>query len=369
MSSHYNNAGRSLIVDEVIEVKKPLRKSTAEMQRIVDAQLLRRDTSAIRAQIVAIGSDDLITPIEKQVLSRELRVIASSHAVLVPKAEAYALTSQYIYTNYLTAYQELTSNLEDILEDPLADTPITSHDALLALFDAYYLRSALLEEEIFQFTTGLLDGLDDRMDLALRLTSSTGLVVPLDNSLSTLSAMLLRDGEDKTGDYGDPCFTWERISQDREADAAWRGNGLVVGKSIQVSKSDLVAKAASFLCRFRYEYGEAMFIATNDFITLNEEVPGPQGEDAYKVEVYSTNGIMFRTGTQHTTLVARVYRGTSEITEQLSSAAFRWKRTSESAIGDAAWNSAHETGYKEVILTPADFIGRTSFTCEIKEVS
>jgi len=369
VSSHYNNAGRSLIVDEVIEVKKPLRKSTAEIQRIVDAQLLRRDTSAIRAQIVAIGSDDLITPIEKQVLSRELRVIASSHAVLVSKAEAYALTSQYIYTNYLTAYQELTSNLEDILEDPLADTPITSHEAVLALFDAYYLRSALLEEEIFQFTTGLLDGLDDRMDLALRLTSSTGLVVPLDNSLSTLSAMLLRDGEDKTGDYGDPCFTWERISQDREADAAWRGNGLVVGKSIQVSMSDLVAKAASFLCRFWYEYGEAMFIATNDFITLNEEVPGPQGEDAYKVEVYSTNGIMFRTGTQHTTLVARVYRGTSEITEQLSSAAFRWKRTSESAIGDAAWNSAHETGYKEVILTPADFIGRTSFTCEIKEVS
>lgn len=98
---------------------------------------------------------------------------------------------------------------------------------------------------------------------------------------------------------------------------------------------------------------------------------GDQGEQgkAYVVEIESTNGLVFRPGSQYTTLIAHVYDGTGEITTALSSAAFRWIRTSESVLGDDAWNMAHMTGYKEVVLTPADFYGRTSFKCEIREVS
>jgi len=94
---------------------------------------------------------------------------------------------------------------------------------------------------------------------------------------------------------------------------------------------------------------------------------GPRGR-SYRVEVESTNGIMFRPGTQYTRLVAHVYDDTGEITESVSAANLCWTRKSQSAVGDEAWNTAHASGYNEIELTPADFYGSTSFKCEYKEV-
>lgn len=94
---------------------------------------------------------------------------------------------------------------------------------------------------------------------------------------------------------------------------------------------------------------------------------GPRGK-SYRVEVESTNGIMFRPGTQYTRLIARVFDDTGEITESVNAANLYWTRKSQSPVGDEAWNTAHASGYKEIDLTPADFYGSTSFKCEYKEV-
>jgi hypothetical protein len=108
-----------------------------------------------------------------------------------------------------------------------------------------------------------------------------------------------------------------------------------------------------------------MYFEKMGFVTLSEEVPG---ESAYSVQFESTNGIMFRSGTQYTTLIAHVFYGGVEVTNELSSGAFIWTRSSESPVGDEAWNMAHSTGYKELELTPSDFYGNTSFKCNIREV-
>jgi hypothetical protein len=94
---------------------------------------------------------------------------------------------------------------------------------------------------------------------------------------------------------------------------------------------------------------------------------GPRGK-SYRVEVESTNGLVFRPRNQNTTLIAHVYDDTGEITESVSSASLFWIRTSQSEAGDLAWNTAHATGYKQVGLTPADFYGNTTFKCGYQEV-
>lgn len=94
---------------------------------------------------------------------------------------------------------------------------------------------------------------------------------------------------------------------------------------------------------------------------------GPRGK-SYRVEIESTNGLLFRPGSQYTRMVAHVYDDTGEITGSVSPSNLAWIRKSQSDAGDAAWNTAHATGYKEINLTPADFYGSTTFKCEYKEV-
>jgi hypothetical protein len=94
---------------------------------------------------------------------------------------------------------------------------------------------------------------------------------------------------------------------------------------------------------------------------------GPRGK-SYRVEVESTNGLVFRPGNQYTTLIAHVYDDTGEITGSVSPSSLFWIRKSQSETGDTAWNTAHASGYKEIELTPADFYGSTTFKCDYKEV-
>jgi hypothetical protein len=94
---------------------------------------------------------------------------------------------------------------------------------------------------------------------------------------------------------------------------------------------------------------------------------GPRGK-SYRVEIESTNGLVFRPGSQYTRLIAHVFDDTGEITDSVSPSNLEWIRKSQSEAGDASWNTAHASGYKEIDLTPADFYGRTFFKCNYKEV-
>ncbi|MBI9095587.1 MAG: hypothetical protein JEY71_11955 [Sphaerochaeta sp.] len=94
---------------------------------------------------------------------------------------------------------------------------------------------------------------------------------------------------------------------------------------------------------------------------------GPRGK-SYRVEIESTEGLLFRPGSQYTRMIAHIYDDTGEITGSVSPSNLAWIRKSQSAAGDAAWNTAHASGYKEIELTPADFYGSTSFKCKYEEV-
>lgn len=278
MSKQYNNAGRSLIVDEVIELKGLKKDSVSTLRQQLDAQLIKRDTAEIRAQVSLIGADNHVTVSEKLILEREYKIIESNHGILVSKAEKWGVTEQEGYQEYLGAYQNLSSFLDALLSDMTLGSDIDSHLYMSSLFDELYRTSSLLEEQFFRFTTGMLGGLDWRIKFEVVVNSSTGITVPLDNTPTTLSVMLLREGEDVTNEYDSSAFEWARVSEDRVADSSWRDGVDLSGKTITVSHDDLIYGSASFLCRFRYQYSDTMYYSKSGFVTLSEEVPGPPGE-------------------------------------------------------------------------------------------
>lgn len=89
------------------------------------------------------------------------------------------------------------------------------------------------------------------------------------------------------------------------------------------------------------------------------------GEDAVLVTVTSTNGNQFIGGNVATTLQATVYRGFTDITEDLPANFFDWIRHSDNLEGDAVWNSLHEAAGNEIEISHEDVYRRAVFTCEV----
>lgn len=367
MSTQYNNAGRTLVVDEVIEVKGTKKDAVSRFKQELDAQLLKRDTSLIRAQIGVIASDSHITPQEKQILKREYMAIESNYGLIASKAGEYGIDESTDFSALSVAFSSLSGYLQPILADMSEESEIESHQELVTRYEAYYEASSILEELFFRYTTGMLSGLDWREKFEVRITSSLGLSVPLDNTPTSLSVMLLHNGEDVTSEYPDEDFVWARVSEDRVADAAWEEGKNLTGKTLAVSYADLILGSASFMCRFKSFYSDSMYYEKSGFITLSKEVPGKDGEDVYQVQVISDKGTVFRMGQPFsTTFTVRVWKGGEEITHLFSDEDFRWTRTSNDHHSDELWNSAHySTGGKSLIVTNADTVGKSNFFCEL----
>lgn len=367
MSTQYNNAGRTLVVDEVIEVKGTKKDAVSRFKQELDAQLLKRDTSLIRAQIGVIASDSHITPQEKQILKREYMAIESNYGLIASKAGEYGIEESTDFNALSTAFSSLSSYLQPILADMSEESEIESHQELVTRYEAYYDASSVLEELFFRYTTGMLSGLDWREKFEVRITSSLGLSVPLDNTPTSLSVMLLHNGEDVTDDYVDADFIWSRITEDREGDTQWRIGEDLTGKTISVSLEDLVYGYGSFMCRFKHYYSDTMYYEKTGFVTLSKEVPGPAGEDAISVQIFSTNGNIFRSGQAYTTMSATVWRGDEDITDTLDASLFTWERTSGDSVADESWNTSSKAiGRKSIELTPQDVVGRSVFACHVE---
>lgn len=366
MSKQYNNAGRSLVVDEVIELKGSTRLEAQRSRQQIDLQLAKRDTAMIRAQIALIGSDSILTPSEKVILARELAQVTSSHGMLVSKAHEMGIEGQADFLGYMAAYQALSDFLQPYLNNMEEEEEIDP-TILNQLFDNLYDSVSVIEERAFRHTTGMIGGLDYRVKFELQVGGSNGTTVPLDGTPVVLTVVLLREGEDVTSSYFDSSFTWQRVSSNRTADVTWREGEDLTGKTLTIDVNDLVLGSASFLCNFKYLYSDTMYYSKSGFITISKEVPGPAGEDAYQTQIISHNGTTFRMSQPfETVLEVRVWQGGEDITSLFGEMDFRWRRTSSDPHGDDVWNSAHySTGGKMLTITKDDVAGKTNFFCDL----
>lgn len=88
---------------------------------------------------------------------------------------------------------------------------------------------------------------------------------------------------------------------------------------------------------------------------------------AYKAEIISTQGLVFKNGIVDTILFCRVYKGATDITEEVDASRFKWTRISDDVEGDNAWNVKNMVGKKSVTITDDDVNARATFNCEILE--
>lgn len=364
-----DRAGKTIYADDVKIIKGKIRQTATSSAQKASLQLINRDRTDLYHRLDQMVSDDIVTPLEKRALQLEWNQVESERNNITMKAMEYGITEQEVYRNYLEAFTSISSSIAIVL-DPLhinENTNISEIGDIRSNFAQYHQKLALLSEQLFRYETGLLDGLDSRVKMEIRITSSLGTVLPLDGTLSTLSVKVLRDGIDVTPEFDDTCFHWKRLSEDVEGDVQWNAINTMPTKILGVSVADLVHRSAIFICEFEYFYSDTMKLAKSGFIMLNEEAPGPPGEDVYQVQVLCSQGTVFRQGQDfNAQLVARVWQGTQEITDSFVDTDFRWSRSSEDTQGDEVWNSSHySTGGKTLQITHNDVAGKSVFNCDL----
>lgn len=97
-----------------------------------------------------------------------------------------------------------------------------------------------------------------------------------------------------------------------------------------------------------------------------EDVAG-MSDIAWKVDIISTNGMVFKNNVLSTVLKAIVYKGKDNVTDQIDASRFTWKRISNSEEDDKRWNEIKGKGIKEITLTTNDVYQRATFICEIED--
>lgn len=354
--------GKVIYADNIKLIKGRVKKTPESSVGKAGLQLLFVDRSELYSQLDKISSDQVITPLEKRILQREWNVLLSEKNSTLTKAGEYGLLDSE-YVESLTDTFTSLSDLINLALDPLhmnEETDISEAGDLSAMFEDFYNAKALLDERIFLIENGRLNGIDLSSKIELKIINSTGSTVPQDGTPTALKAILLLEDEDITDDYLESDFEWSRITEDTESDFQWKGK---TGKSITIDKDDLVGKQATFFCKFTYIYGNSLRYFKFGSLALSEEVPG---EDAISVQIFSTNGNIFRDGKCYTVMRAFVWQGDEDITEQIDASNFTWERTSQNTISDLSWNTSSKAiGKKSITLTPDDVFGRTVFACHV----
>ena len=113
--------------------------------------------------------------------------------------------------------------------------------------------------------------------------------------------------------------------------------------------------------------GKITFMSSDgDYNDLDDIIKDVSSNVNYRVEITSTNGNLFKNDIIETTLVARVYFGSEDITDSLPQNSFRWKRVSDDSDSDNAWNLLHQDfGSNILAISSIDVENRAVFNCEV----
>lgn len=114
--------------------------------------------------------------------------------------------------------------------------------------------------------------------------------------------------------------------------------------------------------------GNATNIPTKDEVYNKEEIDNKFQEveerHMYRIEIHSSNGVIFKNGTIDTTLSVRLYNWDKDITNEIDETRFIWSRSSLDLEGDSIWNNQHAIGSKSVKITSGDVKARATFNVD-----
>lgn len=119
--------------------------------------------------------------------------------------------------------------------------------------------------------------------------------------------------------------------------------------------------AAEIMFEISDEHGQGSGHYQNVADIEAEGVPGPAGQDAIRVEIDPIGGNFIKRGQVSTSLIAHVYEGINDITNQFNH--FTWYRRKSDGTRDPSW-STQETS-NQLSITTADVDESAVFVCEV----
>ena len=115
------------------------------------------------------------------------------------------------------------------------------------------------------------------------------------------------------------------------------------------------------------DFGKTLDLTSN--VGINQRVEAIYSDVdtliGYRLEVVSTADVL-SVAVKNTTLTARVWHGSEDVTASIPAARFRWIRTTEDATADQLWNASH-TGVKSIQLSVTDVLYSATYQCELSD--
>lgn len=133
----------------------------------------------------------------------------------------------------------------------------------------------------------------------------------------------------------------------------------------EVKERVVVTEAEIKVMKERIELTVSNKIFEDRVVEVDEKIKEVEENITYKVEIISSNGNAFKNNQINTTLFAKVYHGSDDVTDELNASLFRWSRISDDPADDERWNQVHAGGQKSIDITSDDVKVRATFNCEL----
>lgn len=125
---------------------------------------------------------------------------------------------------------------------------------------------------------------------------------------------------------------------------------------ITFNQSDSITKLQKVIFEKQHQWDEARQLA--------EEM---KDNIVYKVELSSSNGLIFKNGEVNSVIKATVYKGKDDITLSLNNSAFIWKKFDAYGNLNTTWTNAHAGVGSEISISAQDVSRKATFVCEIDD--
>lgn len=165
------------------------------------------------------------------------------------------------------------------------------------------------------------------------------------------------------------------LASARDDDGNWDWRTLGTGRGITADEivagflsAERIEAGSITTDKVSAEFGRDLDLESNTSINL--KIVQPIYNDmntlvGYRVEVMSTTDILSNE-VKATTLTARVWHGSQNVTSTFDDKYFNWKRTSNNPNADLAWNETHK-GMRSITVTCAEIDYSATYTCELLE--
>ena len=115
------------------------------------------------------------------------------------------------------------------------------------------------------------------------------------------------------------------------------------------------------------DFGKTLDLSSNESINLRVSQVYEDMDElvGFRMEITATSDILSE-DIRTTTLTARVWHGSQNVTNDIPASRFQWKRKSADETADNIWNAAH-TGMKSITLTTREVLYSATYDCELTE--